>query len=221
MARDEKESVKEQERPAARNDPSASLMARLGQVEEALRYSDQSLRAGLPGDIGAIRLTELSSEERVTPATWEDVALHGGKHKIPGHVVALVTACALIDACLLACPGTHKENAQELAGRLLDEQWEHGMFHLRQGDDPAEHMPEWDAAMAAILYTANKAPLPAIEERVAGWWRQRMETVSGSMLDLFITKGERFAEAPLAARFFYLMENVPLPKPHRPWKVVV
>lgn len=201
-------------------DPAKPLMARLERVVGALEEALAAPTSGFP-------LAELQAEERITPTTWEDIAFHG-KRPVPGWIVALLAANAFVDACLLKCKGTMPLYASELASRLLDEQREHGVFRVHEKDDPSGHLSEWDAAMAAILYVAHVGEYGLIKERAAPWWRQMLDTDNpgGGRFEsfdvwLFIDHGERVADPSLAARFFYLMENVELPKPAVPWKVVV
>lgn len=196
---------------AEQADPAKPLMARLERVVAALEQPQSLYLAA-----------ELHGEERITPNAWEDIAFHG-KRPVPGWEVALLAANAFVDAGLLKCHGTLPVRAVELVDRLLTEQREHGVFRVHEKDDPGEHLPEWDAAMAAILYVAHTCEYPLIEERVAPWWRQMLDggELTASDVWLFIDHGERVADPSLAARFFYLMENVALPKPAVPWKVVV
>lgn len=172
----------------------------------------------------------MSDEKRNTPHL--DDSTSG-----PASTQVLLAAVAVLDACFLRCPGTDEGRALTLLGSLFDRQSELGFLDLGDGPDlDTESEPYWDAAMAAILYiTRDRYPGP--HQAAAMWWRQMLAyearkvdrdfppcSPSRLAILMFLNRGQRTeagSDHPLLTgpRLFYKMENTPLPRPSRPWKL--
>lgn len=180
-------------------------------------------------------LAEIATEPRNTPSSLAPEHILDGKSTEPA-LTALMAASAFVDAVLLRCPGTDDGRSMLLVEELFERQAQHGLFRLseKDGRPPLNDHPWWDAAMAAVLYVAHHRNLPGIEAMAAGWWRQVIDEATRDENAVHGTHASRLAivnfvrygirDASLAefptytgALLFYLLENIPLPLPARPF----